>query len=452
MQENDVIFINRLLFSSFVNILNFGGGAFVGTAYMVGSLLAFDQCLVVPEMGAGFSRKSFFDFVNDAGVSFADIETRIEEVFAAIPSSVSSGSTDVVSKAFSVAQGISGGSLLAWSVLGGVPLVHLARSVLEFDARVYFDFASNSHKWFKAVAPIVAKSLGCSLSAALQFAAFPLSGKRLDEFLFDVGSELFLSVVRGAKEHIPSGLCKGDALEQYVEDVARRHVGLSLDFRDFARQQKKLIIIAERLDYLQRMMANVEWHETEVYFGLQPYDELSIAKAIRASCSIPGLMEPLDFYDPVLKQQVQLVDGGVSKTIGFRKIKELYGSGVNVWVVFNPIVPQEEPVTNVVDVAEQTFRRLIYNRKCAVWDRLEDDIKDRVILFEGDSSFMPGLLAWPDMKHALWHGYWHGIEQLRDNYEGIKEKLERAGLSLVHSRVLNIYFEKNLGRKEVYGC
>lgn len=435
-----------------MNILNFGGGAFVGTAYMVGSLLAFDQCLVVPEMGAGFSRKSFFDFVDDAGVGFDSLESKLDEVFAAMPFSVTSGSTDVVSKAFSVAQGISGGSLLAWSVLGGVPLVHLARSVLEFDARVYFDVASNAKSWLKAVFPVVVKSAGYSALAAAKLAALPFSHKKSDEFLFGLVSELFLSAVRGAKEHIPSGLCKGDGLERYVESVAQRHLGLSLDFKDFERQQKKLIIIAERLDYVERIELVKEWHETEVYFGLPPYNDTSVSKAIRASCSIPCLMEPLVFYDPVLKQNVQLVDGGVSKTVGFRKIKELYGDDAQVWVVFNPIVPQDEPVTNVVDVAEQTFRRLIYTRKCAVWDRLEPGIKERVILFEGDSSFKPGLLAWPDMKKALWHGYWHGVAQLREKYDGVKAKLERAGLSLVPFRVLNIYFEKNLGRKEVYGC
>ncbi len=303
----------------------------------------------------------------------------------------------------------------------------------------------------RAVAPIVATSLGYGARAVAQFAALPFCGKKFDKGLFDVCSEFFLSVARGAKVHIPSGFFSGDALERYVEDVAHRHVGLSLDFGDFARQQKKLIIIAERLDYLEHMLDDVKWHETEVYFGLPQYDKISVAKAIRASCSIPGLMEPLDFYDPVLKCDVQLIDGGVSKTIGFRKIKEVCPDA-GVWVVFNPIVPQEEYVSNVVDVAEQTFRRLIYNRKCAVWDRLEPDIRERVILFEGDSSFKPGLLVWPDMKQALWHGYWHGIEQLRSNYDSVKEKLCRANLSLVHSRVLDIYFEKNLGRKESYGC
>lgn len=434
-----------------MNVLNFGGGAFVGTAYMVGSLLAFDQCLVVPETGAGYSRKSFFDFVDDAGVGFNNLESKIDEVFAAIPSNVASGAQDVVPKAFSIAQGISGGSLLAWSVLGGVPLVHLARSVLEFDARVYFDVRSNAGAWLKAVVPIAAKSVGHSIRALAKLAGVPLNKKKLDESLFEIGSELLFGVARSAKEHIPSGLCKGDALEHYIENIAKRHPGLALDFRAFERQQKKLIIIAERLDYVEHMEVD-KWHETEVYFGLGQYSDVQIQKAIRASCSIPGLMEPLDFFDPVLKDKVQLVDGGVSKTIGFRKIKEVYGDDAKVWVVFNPIVPQEEPVTNVVDVAEQTFRRLIYNRKCAVWDRLEQDIKDRVILFEGDSSFKPGLLAWPDMKQALWHGYWHGVEQLREKYDCVKEKLERAGLSLVPSRVLNIYFEKNLGRKDTHRC
>ncbi|MBI4141281.1 patatin-like phospholipase family protein [Candidatus Woesearchaeota archaeon] len=433
-----------------MNILNFGGGAFVGTAYMVGSLLAFDQCLVAPEVGVGFSRKSFFDFVDEAGVSFNDLESRIDDVFAVMPSSVASGSEDVVSKVFPVAQGISGGSLLAWSVLGDVPLVYLARSVLEFDARVYFDVGSNAGAWLKALFPVVVNSAGCCSIAAAKLLSAPFGKKKLGECLFDIASECFFGVARSARMHFPSGFCKGGALENYVKDIASHHPGLSLNFNDFERRQKKLIVIAERLDYVEHMEAE-KWHETEVYFGISPYDKMPIEKAIRASCSLPGLMEPLDFYDPVLKQNVQLVDGGVSKTIGFRKIKEVC-PGAGVWVVFNPIVPHEEPVTNIVDVAEQILRRLIYNRKCAVWDRLEPDIKERVILFEGDSSFMSGLLAWPDMKKALWHGYWHGVEQLRSRYDCVKAKLERAGLSIAPHRILNIYFEKNLGRKEVYGC
>ena len=71
------------------NILNFGGGAFVGTAYMLGSLLAFDQLLVLKDSSK--RRKSFFDYVDDAKVSFEDIGARVDDVLKVMPQRVLAG-------------------------------------------------------------------------------------------------------------------------------------------------------------------------------------------------------------------------------------------------------------------------------------------------------------------------------------------------------------------------
>ncbi len=431
-----------------VNILNFGGGAFVGTAYMLGSLLAFDQVLVLPN---GFSeKKSFFDYATQAGVSFDELEFRCDEVIGSMPSRVSSGLDDCVSKTFSVAQGISGGSLLAWSVLGEVPLAHLTKSVLEFDARIYFNFKKSDIKDFFSAAPLAVSNLAFGVAESLFSFASSGSNGDFSAYLFRNFSKLLFDSARSIKNDLPSGIFSGDGLEQYVCELSKKHDKLSVNFSDFEAAKKHLIIIAERLNYVRRVKEQ-GLHESEVYFGINPYTDVSVSKAIRASCSLPFILKPAQWYDAVLKKNFQLVDGGASKTIGFRKINELYPNS-KVWVLFNPIVPHESSVSNVFDLAEQVLRKMIYNRKCVVWDRLEEDIKAKTLLFGSDSEFRKSLFAWPDMKEALWHGYWHGLESIRKRYDEFSAKLLSANLDLVPKNLIDKYIVRNNQRKQVYGC
>ena len=431
------------------NILNFGGGAFVGTAYMLGSLLAFDQLLVLKDSSK--RRKSFFDYVDDAKVSFEDIGARVDDVLKVMPQRVLAGAEDSVSKFFDVGQGISGGSLLAWSVLGSIPLAHLVKSVLEFDARVYFHFENGDlGKMIAGISPVLSNLAGKSAGAVVDLFGLPFSNKSAGKYLFDVVGDFVFDAGRSIKGFLPSGIFSGEGLEKYVENLAY-HSNLPLFFDDFRKLGRHLIIIAERLNYVQHMQDDGA-HETEVFFGMSPYEaNVSIARAIRASCSLPGLVRPVDWYDSKMGRDFQLVDGGVSKTIGFRKINGLY-SGAGVWVVFNPIIPHESRTDNVLDLPEQILRRLIYNRKCAVWDYLEPDIKGKVILFEGDTEFKKSLFAWSDMKEALWRGYRCGLEQVAAKYDEVASKLSCAGLSLASERLLSEYICANKDRRERYGC
>lgn len=430
------------------NVLNFGGGGFVGTAYMLGSLLAFDQVLVVPELGIK-EKKSFFDYVDDAKVPFKQLEFRVEEVIDAMPLRVLLGDEDAVSRAFSVAQGISGGSLLAWSMLGDAPMVNLIKTMLEFDAAVYLRPNTDEFKDFvKAIPSVIKKVAGRNYDFVRDLLAEPLPRDK-KSYLIRSFSDLLFDVGRAVKDILPSGFCTGGGLENYVSSLCNNGDGLPCSFDELKNKGKQLIIMAERLNYVELLKDKKDVHESVLYFGIPPYDDVSIAKAIRASCSLPLLVAPTDFFDPVLNKYVQLLDGGIAKTVGFRKIKETC-QDIKLWAVFNPIVPQDYEMHSPVDIAEQVIRKFVYNRKCALWDQLDNDIKDKTILFEADKDFTRSFMAWPDMKRAFWHGYWHGLEMFARNYDDVNSKLNFAGLSLAPPSLLEKYVDRNDVRKKKY--
>ena len=63
-----------------------------------------------------------------------------------------------------------------------------------------------------------------------------------------------------------------------------------------------MVVIAERLNYVELINDDLPVHESEVYFGVEPYANEDIARALCASCCIPALVKPVEWYDPVIKK------------------------------------------------------------------------------------------------------------------------------------------------------
>ena len=98
-----------------VNALAFGGGGLVGTAKSLGHLVGLDQLIRDPA-SKNELKKSFFDYMAEAGVSLEQLEARFSEVEDVMPPEVRSGQCDHLPRHFKLCAGISGGSFLAAAI------------------------------------------------------------------------------------------------------------------------------------------------------------------------------------------------------------------------------------------------------------------------------------------------------------------------------------------------
>lgn len=131
-----------------------------------------------------------------------------------------------------------------------------------------------------------------------------------------------------------AGLVSSDALEDYV----RRHIGVT----DFSKLRIPLAVVATDL-----------CSGEEVVFSRGPLD-----KAVRASCSIPGVYQPVEFSGR------QLADGGMVENVPVAALKAMGCDTVIAVNVFGH--PQVfPPATNVFQVLMRAWTFFV--REQAAW-------------------------------------------------------------------------------------
>jgi NTE family protein len=112
-------------------------------------------------------------------------------------------------------------------------------------------------------------------------------------------------------------------------------------------------------------------------------DRGDVLLPIRASCSYPGLFQPVHAGDRVL------VDGAMSTEIPARLVREL--GATHVISVFLPPPPCRRPPTDVIQVIRRCFQ-IMQRRSEDAWRRASD------------------LVIVPDLKAIEWNGFESGPE------------------------------------------
>lgn len=432
-----------------LNAICFGGGGLVGTAKAMGHLVGLDQILREPD-DRGELKRSFFDYMAEAGVQLKELEGRLDDVFDRMPPDVRNGRADHVSRYFKVATGISGGSLLASGIVSGLPLVELIREGLTFPVTSYFrpDFKEylRGLKHLPLVPLRILRILADDIRRGSESHA-PRSRRTLS-YLRRI-SRLSFELLTAWQDILPRALFTGEGISEYVEELSARH-GLANSFQDVRERGKYLFIIAERFNAAQTLSAPHE-PDTTIYFGMPPYDTTPVSHAIRASCSIPGITTPYAFVDHARGGRTyDLADGAIGKTIGRRQIIE--AMKIDCVVTVNPIVPYNGPLNNILDHTEQLYRKLIYSRLKAVEAYLDPSVRERTIHLESrPEDFFYNMFRLDKMKEGLFEGYYQTLKYAAENYVIMNDRLKKGGMCLIpRTEIFRLVTKSSTVRERAY--
>lgn len=155
--------------------------------------------------------------------------------------------------------------------------------------------------------------------------------------------------------------CSGYSWEE-IRDLARELnwgnlVSFTLPTRGFLNPDK-LEKLLDKLIY-GRQFSELSLPFTAVAVDLKSGKEVhishgSVSKAVRASCSIPGIFSPIDLHDRCL------IDGGILNSVPADVAAEM-GADVVIGVDLNADRMQDAELKNVLDVMFYTFQILIKN-------------------------------------------------------------------------------------------
>lgn len=428
------------------NALCFGGGGLVGTAKALGHLIGLDQ-VVRDRASQGEVKKSFFDYMGEAQVPLDQLEARFEEVLDRIPPEVMNGQADHIPRYFKLCCGISGGSFLAASVVSEIPLVELLREAVHFPVNYYFrpDFKEywralrNLPKIPIEVAKITMRELYPRFERG--------SGEGWVLPILRRASRYTAGLISTYQQLLPRGIFTGEGIEEYVEKMATDY-GLRNSFQDIRSRGRHLFVIAERFNTASRLTDDQRTKGTAIYFGMPPHDNIPVSRAIRASCSIPGITTPMEYVDPERGgTRFLLVDGAIAKTIGRRRLFESFDIGVAV--VVNPIVPYIGQLDNIIDNMEQLYRKILYSRLKAVEAHIEKEVERRTVHIESNpDDFFYNMLRMDKIKEGLFEGYFQTLRLCASQYSATSERLALGGLCLIPRAEIVKQLNKNAMTRE----
>ena len=429
-----------------VNALAFGGGGLVGTAKSLGHLIGLDQVVRDPASRLELT-KSFFDYMVEAEVTIDQLELRFDEVVDRMPREVQNGQLDHIHRYFRLCGGISGGSFLASAVASELPLLTLVREAVHFPFTYYF--RPDLREYLRAARGLPKIPLNVLKMAYRERGGWSLRRGRSEGLLMPIMrrvSRVGFELLAAFQDILPRGIFTGQGIEDYVEKLAREQ-GLKNSFQAVRSRGRHLLIIAERFNTANRL-SDPHSASTAVYFGAAPHDTIPVSRAIRASCSIPGITTPIEYADPERGgTRYLLVDGAIGKTIGRRRLFTDHDIGVVITI--NPIVPYIGQLDNIVDSMEQLYRKLIYSRLKAVENHIEKEVGERTIHIESNPDhFFFNMLRLDKITEGLFEGYYQTLNFCAEQYGFFEQRLGMGGLCLIPRKEICALLESGGASRE----
>ncbi len=240
-------------------------------------------------------------------------------------------------------------------------------------------------------------------------------------------------------DYLPSGFFDNSSIEQYLRYNFQR-AGRPNDFRALYRSTKKeLYISAMNLDTAER-----------VVFGHDEDNSVRISEAVQASTALPG------FYRPARIAGVDYVDGGVRRTANIDVAIEHQADLIICYNPFRPIsnrlrrkevdgriVIEGRPLSEggITSVLNQVFRTLLHSRLQYGLRQYQEDTSFRgdIVVIEPKETdthfFQMNALAYWQRLLAAELGYLSVAESIQENFDLIKQILERYGVTMTRRQV-----------------
>ncbi len=329
--------------------------------------------------------------------------------------------------------GLSAGSVLASVLAAGISPDEILRIVMG-RSRIYEQFRAND---FMALNLF---SMGRRISAMLRheealLTNFLSGATDPDKVSSYTVRKTFLKMMAAVPRGWPTGLFSTDRLGAYLRRNAAR-AGVSDDFAtEYARTGKELMLSA----------VDVNRGELIVFGHDEPYGQVPISDAVRASCALPGWYAPVRVANPRASEPYEppfldLVDGGLMRTANVRVAVE---KGADLVICYNPFtrIRYEREGRSLVDhgpvaLVSQLFRILLGARLDIAKELLyRDETIDADVVFiepaEDDFEFFRmNPMRHANQERAAQHGYEVIRAGILANHEKLVEVFATHGIQL----------------------
>jgi len=325
---------------------------------------------------------------------------------------------------FDVFVGTSAGSFVSSLVANGVTPEEMMRVVNEQPPSPFRDvdrgqlMRPNLTEFAQSAALLPLRMLGVLKTVATQ--------RGLS--LVDVAAEI--------AQGLPSGAYSTRGVEQYLDGV----LGEDGRVNDFRELKRELYLTATDLDTTERIV-----------FGEDGWNDVSIAKAVSASTSLPMVYKPVEIGGR------QLIDGGIRSTTNVDIAVE---HGAKFIVVVNPLVPyvndfQKQIPTafgsKVRRVADMGFAQIGYQTfKLLAHQRLHEAVghwKERypgvdIVLVEPEPNdqlmFETNIMNFNRRVDIARHGFESVTIKLSEDYDDLKAVCAKHGIEISATRVRKV--------------
>ena len=223
---------------------------------------------------------------------------------------------------------------------------------------------------------------------------------------------------------IPTGFFKGDALREYFK-VAVETFGTQDSFTSL---DTELYIGATDQDSFEH-----------VIFGRQPWANVPISEALRASCALPP------FFVPSIINGRWFIDGQVTRTCNLELVVE---RGCRLVFIIDPLRPLATLIPGSVDkqggvyAMIQAVKALVYTRFQATLMHITERFPDvDFIVFQPDDECAE-LMSGSPMRYRIRTqlismAYRHTLRQLRERHHIYSAKMQKYGFTLQPIEKLN---------------
>lgn len=245
-----------------------------------------------------------------------------------------------------------------------------------------------------------------------------------------------MDLVLGLAELLPSGVYTGSGIEDYLRKVLS-DPDRTDDFRELAHE---LYITATDLDTCERIV-----------FGTEPFENVPISTAVRASGALPMV------YAPVQLGGRELVDGGIVSTTNLDIAIE---AGAKLVIVINPIVPYVNDFAEEVrtlrgrrprrvsdmgfpQIGYQAFKLVAHQRLHEMASRWEERYPGvDIVLIEPEPTdelmFQTSMMNFTSRLAIARHGFQSVTYHLAQQYERYSKVAERHGLEISPERLKKV--------------
>lgn len=142
---------------------------------------------------------------------------------------------------------------------------------------------------------------------------------------------------------IIDGLNDGNKIENIINEAC-----INKNIKNINQIKKNLIIPAVDLSdgklYVFSSKENRDTYSNNMIF----INNINIGKAVRASCSYPGVFSPCDF------KNTKLIDGGIRENVPW-KITKYFGANKVISIIFEKEIENKKCKNNIIDVVSKAL-------------------------------------------------------------------------------------------------